>query len=223
MELTTTQKLTMDSLEIARLTNKRHDHVLRDIEKMFDELEIDAPNFGDIYLDSQNRRKRKYNLTKDLTLTLISWYSIKLRKTIIDRWQELEAQSRKPQTYEEIMQHALLLADQRVKQLEAKIEEDKPKVEFADAVGSTEDGILLRDYCKILCDKGIDIGQNRLFKWLKNKGYLMADNRPYQAFTKFFSVKEKKITTIAGDRLVLTTYINGRWQEYFYKKLQFEF
>lgn len=134
MNLVKTENLTMDSLEIARLTNKEHRNVTRDIEKMFEELEIDVLKFEHIYLDSQNRKQKKYNLTKDLTLTLISGYSIKLRKTIIDRWQELENQNNKPKTFEEIMKDALLLADQRVKQLEAQIEEDKPKVNFADAV-----------------------------------------------------------------------------------------
>jgi possible bacteriophage antirepressor len=134
MNLVKTENLTMDSLEIARLTNKEHRNVTRDIEKMFEELEIDVLKFEHIYLDSQNRKQKKYSLTKDLTLTLISGYSIKLRKAIIDRWQELENQNNKPKTFEEIMKDALLLADQRVKQLEAQIEEDKPKVNFADAV-----------------------------------------------------------------------------------------
>jgi len=110
MNLVKTENLTMDSLEIARLTNKEHRNVTRDIEKMFEELEIDVLKFEHIYLDSQNRKQKKYSLTKDLTLTLISGYSIKLRKAIIDRWQELENQNIKPKTFAEVMQNALLLA-----------------------------------------------------------------------------------------------------------------
>ena len=46
---------TMSSREIAKLTEKRHDHVVRDIIVMLDELELDAPSFGDIYFDNMNR------------------------------------------------------------------------------------------------------------------------------------------------------------------------
>lgn len=223
MNLVKTENLTMDSLEIARLTNKEHRNVTRDIEKMFEELEIDVLKFEHIYLDSQNRKQKKYNLTKDLTLTLISGYSIKLRKTIIDRWQELENQNNKPKTFEEVMKDALLLADQKVKELENKIALDKPKVEFADAVGNAWDSILIRDYCKILNDNWINIWQNRLYSWLRSNWYLMRDNRPYQNFIKYFSVKEKIIQTVSWDRIVLTTYINWAGQAFFHEKLKSDF
>ena len=222
MNLVKTENLTMDSLEIARLTNKEHRNVTRDIEKMFEELEIDVLKFEHIYLDSQNRKQKKYSLTKDLTLTLISGYSIKLRKAIIDRWQELENQNNKPKTFEEIMKDALLLADQRVKQLEAQIEEDKPKVNFADAVWNTENCILMRDFCKMLNEKWVKIWQNRSYSWLRRKWYLMENNRPYQKYAHYFPVKERLINSCNWEMLQLTTYINWKWQAFLFTKLENE-
>lgn len=81
---------TMSSLEIAELTGKRHDHVMEDIRKMLEELELDIPTFRGIYKDSMNRKQSMFNLDKELTLTLVSGYSIKLRNSIIKRWEELE-------------------------------------------------------------------------------------------------------------------------------------
>ena len=83
--------LTMSSLEVAKLTGKRHDHVLADIRKMLDELGIQPTQFSGVYKDQQLIDRPCYNLNKELTLTLISGYSTKLRNAIIKRWQDLEA------------------------------------------------------------------------------------------------------------------------------------
>ena len=80
----------MTSLEIAELTGKRHDSVLRDIRAMLEELEIGAHKFVGTYLDVQNKPQPMYNLPKRECLTLVSGYSAKLRAAIIDRWLELE-------------------------------------------------------------------------------------------------------------------------------------
>jgi len=88
-ELITTAK-TMSSREIAELTSKRHDHIIRDIEKMLDELEIAHPKFGGSYIDATGRSLKCYNLPKRESLILVSGYNIKMRAAIIDRWQELE-------------------------------------------------------------------------------------------------------------------------------------
>lgn len=82
----------MTSREIAELTGKRHDHVKRDVEAMFKELELDAPKFGVIYLDSMNRQRTEYVLDQELTFTLVTGYSIKLRNAVIKRWLDLEHQ-----------------------------------------------------------------------------------------------------------------------------------
>lgn len=82
--------LTMTSREIAEVTNKQHKHVTRDIAAMLDELNLDAPKLGRIYLDSRNRQQIEYVLDEELTLTLVTGYSIKLRNAVIKRWKQLE-------------------------------------------------------------------------------------------------------------------------------------
>ncbi len=91
---------TMSSREIAELCSKRHDHVMRDIKKMLEEL--NAPKFGVVdfsgyYLDSKGESRPCYNLLKRECLILVSGYSTALRAKIIDRWQELEKQVATPQ------------------------------------------------------------------------------------------------------------------------------
>lgn len=86
------QLLTMSSREIAELTGKRHDHVMRDIRNMLEELGITGPSFGGSYQDSTGRTLPCFNLPKDLTITLVSGYSVQMRHRIVTRWMELEAQ-----------------------------------------------------------------------------------------------------------------------------------
>ena len=82
--------LTMSSLEISKLTGKEHNHVLRDIRTMLEELELGASKFGDTYLSAQNKQMPCFNLPKRECFILVSGYNLKLRAAIIDRWQELE-------------------------------------------------------------------------------------------------------------------------------------
>lgn len=86
----------MSSLEIAEITGKRHDHVLRDIRKMLNELEKETPNLGApqwveaSYQSSQSKLLPLTILDKELTFTLLSRYSFKLSNMIVKRWLELE-------------------------------------------------------------------------------------------------------------------------------------
>jgi phage regulator Rha-like protein len=81
----------MSSREIAELCEKRHDHVMRDIRDMLDDLEITGPRFGGSYKDSTGRTLPCFHLPKTLVTTLVSGYSTKLRYRIVKRWEELEA------------------------------------------------------------------------------------------------------------------------------------
>ncbi|MGT1162907.1 Rha family transcriptional regulator [Salmonella enterica subsp. enterica serovar Enteritidis] len=95
-----TEIKTMSSREIAELTGKRHDNVLRDIEKMARDLDIlDSLKF-EVFEEINNLglqvQRKVYKLNKEETLILVSGYSIKMRAAIIRRWQELESQVSKP-------------------------------------------------------------------------------------------------------------------------------
>lgn len=93
--------LTMSSREIAKLCEKRHDHVMRDIGNMLSELNIDAPQFRGTYKTSQGNEYECFNLPKRETLILVSGYRLELRAKIIDRWQELEQQTSRLTTPDE--------------------------------------------------------------------------------------------------------------------------
>lgn len=72
------ESLTMSSREIAELTGKRHDHVMRDIRTLLVELhgEEGLPSFGAVYQDAYGRDQQEYRLDRELTLTLVSGYDI---------------------------------------------------------------------------------------------------------------------------------------------------
>ena len=89
--LTQNDSLTMSSQEISIYTEKQHQHVKRDIEKMMLQLEIDVSTFGRIYKDSMNRNQTEYVLDRDQTDCLLTGYSAKARMAVIKRWKELEA------------------------------------------------------------------------------------------------------------------------------------
>lgn len=85
--------ITMTSREIADVTGKRLYHVNRDILTMLNELDLDKSKFGSIYFDNKNRQQIEYVLDEELTLTLVTGYSIKLRNAVIKRWKQLENQT----------------------------------------------------------------------------------------------------------------------------------
>lgn len=90
MKTLTTAVTSMSSLEIAELTGKEHKNVMVDIRNMFDELGILAADFSAVRL-SRGKEYEYFNLPKRETLILVSGYSVAMRSTIIDRWQELES------------------------------------------------------------------------------------------------------------------------------------
>ena len=146
--------LTMSSREIAELCEKEHRHVARDIEVMFEQLEINPKGYVQIWTHPQNGQSyREFMLPKDLTLTLVAGYSVKLRKRIIDRWLELENQQNLtallPQNYLQALEQ--LVASEKEKQaLALENKTMKPKADFVDLyvdIGTTKS---LRETAKIL-------------------------------------------------------------------------
>ena len=80
----------MSSREIAELTGKRHADVMRDTRVMLEQLDADEGKFASLYLDAKGETRNCFNLPKDLTITLVSGYSVTFRHRIVTRWMELE-------------------------------------------------------------------------------------------------------------------------------------
>ncbi len=124
-----------------------------------------------------------------------------------------------------VMKRALVIADNRVKELTMQIEKDRPKVLFANAVETSQTSILIGDMAKLLKQNGMEIGQNRLFEKLREENYLIksgsSKNMPTQRAMEMglFEVKERTIDNPDGSiRITKTTKVTGKGQIYFINK-----
>lgn len=114
---------------------------------------------------------------------------------------------------------------QTITKLNTQIEEDKPKVLFANAVESSQTSVLVGDLAKLLRQNGVDIGPNRLFAVLRERSYLIksgdSKNMPTQRAMEMglFEVVERTVTNPDGTiRITKTTKVTGKGQTYFIGK-----
>ncbi len=136
-------------------------------------------------------------------------------------------------TPEQVMARALKFADKEIEKLKksnAGLLEDnkrmKPKEIFADAVSASHTSILVGDMAKLLKQNGVDIGQKRLFEWLRENGYLIKRkgsdwNMPTQKSMEMglFDIKESTVNNPDGSvRINRTTKVTGKGQQYFINK-----
>lgn len=108
------------------------------------------------------------------------------------------------------------------RQLESKIEADKPKTVFADAVSVSHTSILIGDLAKLIRQNGYEIGQKRLFQWMRDNGYLMKSGSSYNMPTQYsmergwFEIKETTVTHSDGHTTISKTpKVTGRGQIHF--------
>lgn len=121
--------------------------------------------------------------------------------------------------------HALTMMFDESKRMSAQLKEQAPKVLFANAVETAHNSILIGDLAKIIRQNGVDIGQKRLFEWLRQNGYLIkggqSKNMPTQKAMdmNLFEVKESTVNNPDGSvRITRTTKVTGKGQTYFVKK-----
>lgn len=133
---------------------------------------------------------------------------------------------------DEIMARGYLVAmatiEQKEKQLaEAQqiIEEQKPMVQFAEAITASQAAILIGDLAKLITQNGYKIGRTTLFKWLRDHGFLFKnETRPYQIWVEkgLFEISETLVQTHHGSKIKFTTKVTPKGQRYFldiFKKL----
>lgn len=112
-----------------------------------------------------------------------------------------------------------VLLEQKHVELTNQLEEQKPKVDFAEQVEQSEQTFLMRDYCKFIQKKGLVISDRKLYKWFIDNGFLNQNKLPYQKYHKYFEVVEYAIHTPHGVELKHTTRITGKGQVYFTQRI----
>ncbi|MCQ2247259.1 MAG: phage antirepressor KilAC domain-containing protein, partial [Bacteroidaceae bacterium] len=117
-----------------------------------------------------------------------------------------------------ILARAVQILMRTVERKDALLEHQKPMVEFANAVTSNDDSILIRDLAKLLTQNGVPIGQGRLFYWLRLNGYLFQrETRPIQKWVEkgIFDTTLSLVQTSGSTKQRLTTKVTGKGQQYF--------
>lgn len=209
LTLTEAATLTMSSREIAELTGKQHAHVIRDIRAMTDALE-DDPNLDHVRETKDSRGyTAEISLPKDLTLTLVAGYNVKLRKRIIDRWLELEARQAATPAIPQTLPEALRLAAEAIEERDRLALAHKassealaiaaPKAQALDRIASpTEGAVCLRVAAKLL-----QMPEKQFLQFASAEGFIFRNHhsRIWQGYAEKAKagLVELKLTTIERD------------------------
>ena len=231
-EITTINKIgqTMSSREIAELTGKNHQHVLRDCDLLNENYErMSLSKIGQSQYKADNGQTyREYRLTKMQTFDLRTGYSAELRIKVNRRWAELEAKEQAHQQIPQSFSEALRLAAEQAEKIEAQqkqLQAQAPKVLFADTVIGSQSSCLIGELAKLITQKGYEIGEKRLFKWLRENHYLGTRgeyyNIPNQQYIEQGLFELKKGTRSGNGGVMHTTItpkVTGKGQVYFVNK-----
>ncbi|HCQ5685956.1 TPA: phage antirepressor KilAC domain-containing protein [Clostridioides difficile] len=242
-------KYLVESREVAELIEKDHNQLLRSIRGYISVLEQSAKlHTDDFFIEStyKNENNQKYpcylltkkgcdmvanKMTGEKGIIFTAIYVTKFE----EMEQELKEQQHKlPTTYKEALQQLLIEVEEKEQlQLENQ-EKDKviqlqqPKVLFADAVSASNNSILVGELAKLIKQNGVDIGQNRLFAWMRENGYLIKRkgedyNIPTQKSMnlRIMEVKKRVINNPDGStKVTRTVKITGKGQVYFVNKFK---
>ena len=216
------------ALEIANVGNVRQRLSAKGIRTM------ETPTKGGtqkmIFINEANLYKTIFQSRKDSAERFTDWVTSEVLPSIRKNGGYIAGQE--TMTDDELLAKALMVANNKIAERDriiehqkAKIEYDRPKTIFADAVATSNTSILVGDLAKIICQNGVQIGQKRLFAWLRENGYLMKNgssyNMPIQRYIQqgLFEVKERSIQNPDGSvRITITPKVTGKGQLYFVNK-----
>lgn len=202
----------------------RHDTLLDIIRDEFSE-EISLQKILESkYKNERGREYPMFILTFSQAKQVLVRESKAVRKAVIKYLEELENKLRYnlPQNYTEALRQLLTQVESNQK-LIAKIEEDRPRVSFAETIEKSSDSILVRELSKILANENIHIGQNKLYSLLRQWGYIFQNStEPTQKAVErgLFKVNERVIKSVKGDILSRTTMVTGKGQVFLLDKIK---
>jgi anti-repressor protein len=227
-------KAVVSSRKIAEVFEKEHKHVMETIRKLDCNEEFNQSNFRPVeYKDAKGEMRPEYLITRDgFTLLAMGFtgkkaMEFKVKYIAAFNAMEEELAHRVPAglpdfTNPIIAARAWADAEEGRLELAAQVERDAPKVLFADSVAAAHTDILIGELAKLLRQNGVEMGQTRLFAWLRDKGYLMktgsSRNMPTQKAMEagLFRIKETVINKPDGSvHISKTPKVTGRGQVFF--------
>ena len=242
----TTQKGTpvTDSVKVARVFDKLHKNVMKSIRNILGSAQNLANQkwFAETtYTDAQGKRQPMFLMNRDgfslLTMSLTGEKAMAFKVAFIEQFNRMEQAIKElapatpaiPQTFAQ----ALRLAAEQAETIEAQqkqLEAQAPKVAFATAIINSPSSCGIDELAKLLQQNGIDMGEIRLFQWLRDKGYLCnmgtARNQPTQKALDMglFELKPQTWTNPKTDEVMTTTrtMVTGKGKEYFINKFLFK-
>lgn len=162
------------------------------------------------------------DMAKEICMIQRNEIGKKFRRYFIECEKKLKEISTPKLSFEEMTLKVIDECHKRISDMSKIIEEQKPKVEFADKVSQSKDCIDIGEFAKLLNDENISIGRNRLFNLLRKNKILMNNNLPYQEYinSNYFDVIETTKDTITGVKVFQKTLVTGAGQIWLLAKIK---
>ena len=218
------------SRQIAESFGKEHKHVLTAIRQILVAENSATKFFHETAFEYRGQKFPEYMMNRDgftlLAMGFTGKAALEWKLKYIQAFNEMEKQlAQRPQlSRSELMAQALIAAHEELEHKDRQIAELTPKGIFADAVSASKKSILVGELAKLLCQNGVQIGQNRLFSWMRERGYLIKDpkrsdyNMPTQRAVEqgLFEIKETTVVHSDGHTSInKTPKVTGKGQIYF--------
>lgn len=218
------------SRQIAENFGKEHKHVLAAVRQILVAENSATKFFHETTFEYRGQKFPEYLMNRDGFSLLVMGFTGKAalawKLKYIAAFNEMEKKlAQRPQlSRAELMAQALIAAHDELEHKERQIAELTPKGIFADAVSASKKSILVGELAKLLCQNGVQIGQNRLFVWMRERGYLIKDpkrsdyNMPTQRAVEqgLFEIKETTVVHSDGHTSInKTPKVTGKGQVYF--------
>lgn len=219
-------QMLVSSLEVSRNFQKEHKNVLQTINNLTAENSAAKNLFYESTYENRGKQYPMYLMNRDgftlLAMGFTGKDALEWKLKYIQAFNEMEAKLNNP---EFLVKRSMEYLEKRCNALLLENNELKPKARFAEAVSASEESILIGQLAKIIKQNGVDIGQNRLFQWMRDNDYLIKNGTRYNQPTQkamelgLFEVKERTVNNPDGSvRITFTTKVTGKGQVYFVNK-----